>query len=162
MKKLYAVVLIVIVLASSVTTVYAGKKPPKKSTGAAVTTTLPPESWFGTFGVADLPKNGVIYAAAMNYPYQKVGFYTISGNSFVGASASMTQISGTCFTGLSPNDTAFPLSAVLVVDGSLTVPLFNTTQPFANFSAVMYGTTFQIVITTAAPLGCNVILESKQ
>lgn len=160
-KKLFAIVLVVLALLTTVTNAEAKKRPPKTTQPLLITGES--YSWFGTFGVADIPHAGVIYAASMNYPDQRIGFYTISGNAFVGQTAAITKISGTCFTGLSPApiDTAFPISAVLIVDGGSPIPLFDTTYPTAAFSATALGQSFIIRITTPAPMGCNVLLESK-
>lgn len=154
MKKLFTIALIV--LLTNVPGVKADKRAPIQPLS---TTSL---SWFGTFGVGNpLPVDGVIYASEIDYPFQQVGFYSLSGNAFVGQAPALTHISGECFTGLSADDTPFHISATIQVDNSYSLPLFDTTDPVRSFNITVQGQSFTIKINTPAPVGCNILLESK-
>lgn len=159
MKKIAVLsLLLAVVLLLNTTTVQAGKRPPTQPVIAT-----PGFSWFGTYGYTGYPGllNGFVYASEMNYPISEVGFYTISGQAFVGQSPTVTHISGSCFT---QKDVQMDFSAILTVDGIYSVPLFFTHVPTSYvgvFDVTARGQSFVIKINTIAPLGCNILLESK-
>lgn len=156
MRKFVVLTLVVLLALAPVASAQA--KPKNPPVMASVLS--PSLSWFGTYGYTGYGtlRSGYVYAAEMNYPLQAIGYYTISGQAFVGQASSVTHISGSCFTG---SDVLQRFSAIIYIDGVYALPLFDTHDPVAPFDVTVQGQSFTIKINTVSPLGCNFLFESQ-